>query len=574
VGAGQSSVSRSGRIEFRRGVPISSAQGGLTLQQSKSIDGPLAFYPTRGPEANLDPKFAAVLEQLLSVCRNKGYDFRLSYGLRTPQKQAEYFCQWVKHPPALIDEKANILEQKGAHWLASILLGFRDIKRSKNWVTGQLPGSGWHQWGLAADCYCYRNGKMVTDGGDPVYQFYAEQAARLGLTAGFYFGHKDAGHVQLPSAAGADHIYTWSHIDEVMKARFGEKAVVALIKPSMSATKLSESDSATTPAFAPPRGAEKAVVEGALLPKIPPAATADDIKIKGKSVYGPGNLKFGTLQRLGLFNPGTTTIDQFFQEDPNAFPDVPQSLQRVVRSVSANEGKLEAINTYDNAFLSVGIFQWTAGSTDAAGELAGLLALLKARSPRTFATYFGDGGLDVEMKASPPHCLRYGYLILNGQRLDTANRKGQLRTHLWAYRFWRACHDTEMRRAQLALAMSRIDTFYNKAISGRNGRSVKDYISSEYGVALLLDEHVNRPGHVPKTVMAGVDRFVAESKKEDPAKWTDRDEAAVLTEYLAKRADSGMTDSSARAKRIAACAKSGTLSTQRGSFAQLRPLLA
>ena len=545
----------------------------LELEQSKSIDGRLAFYPTAGPEANLDPKFAAVLEQLLSVCRSKGYNFRLSYGLRTPQKQAEYYCQWVKHPPALIDTKVNMLRQKGAPWLASVLLGFRDTKRTKNWVTDQLPGSGWHQWGLAADCYCYRNGKMVADGDDPVYRFYAEQAARLGLTAGFYFGHKDAGHVQLPSTAGADGIYTWSYIDEVMKARFGEKDIVALTKTSMSATELSESGSATALTFVPPGGAKKPAVESVLSPEIPPAATAGDIKIKGKSVYGPGNLKFGTLSGPGLINYGTTTIDQFFQEDANAFPDVPQSLQRVVRSVSANEGKLEAINTYDNAFLSVGIFQWTAGSGNAEGELAGLLDLLKARSPKTFATYFGDEGLDVEMRALQPHCLRYGYLILNRQRLDTANKKAQLRSHLWAYRFWRACHDTEMRRAQVALAMSRIDTFYTKAIPGRNGRSIKDYISSEYGVALLLDEHVNRPGHVPKVLMAGVDRFVAESKKEDPANWTDRDEAAVLKEYLAERADSGMTASSARAKRTAACAKSGALSIQRGSFAQLRPPL-
>ena len=130
------------------------------MEQSKSIDGRLAFYPTAGPEANLDPKFAAVLEQLLSVCRSKGYNFRLSYGLRTPQKQAEYYCQWVKHPPALIDTKANMLRQKGAPWLASVLLGFRDTKRTKNWVTGQLPGSGWHQWGLSCRARGLRNDRF------------------------------------------------------------------------------------------------------------------------------------------------------------------------------------------------------------------------------------------------------------------------------------------------------------------------------------------------------------------------------------------------------------------------------
>ena len=50
-------------------------------------------------------------------------------------------------------------------------------------VTNALPG-GLASMGLAADCYCYRNGKMVEDGSDPVYKFYAEEATKLGLTAG------------------------------------------------------------------------------------------------------------------------------------------------------------------------------------------------------------------------------------------------------------------------------------------------------------------------------------------------------------------------------------------------------
>jgi hypothetical protein len=116
--------------------------------------------------------------------------------------------------------------------------------------------------------------------------------------------------------------------------------------------------------------------------------------------------------------------------------------------------------------------------------------------------------------------------------------------------------------------MFRVETFYEKSIPSRKGKTISDFISSEYGVALLLDEHVNRPGHVPKILMAGVDRFVANSNKNDPAKWSDADEAAALQEYLEKRATSGMTDSSGRAKKIAAFVESGKLSAKRGSFVQ------
>jgi hypothetical protein len=69
---------------------------------------------------------------------------------------------------------------------------------------------------------------MVENGSDPVYRFYADEAIKLGLTAGYCFGHQDSGHVQGPSAGGAVDVYTWSYIDSVMKARFADKERVAL----------------------------------------------------------------------------------------------------------------------------------------------------------------------------------------------------------------------------------------------------------------------------------------------------------------------------------------------------------
>jgi N-acetylmuramidase/D-alanyl-D-alanine carboxypeptidase len=184
--------------------------------------------PTAAAGFGLDPEFAKTLDKLLLECRAAGYDFRISQGLRTPQKQAEYYCRWSGHPPAKIDAEAHTLTAAGAPWLAAVLLSYRDIARSPKWLTNALPGAGWHQWGLAADCYCYRNGTMVGNGDDPCYKFYADAAIRRGLTAGYYFGHQDSGHVQGPAAAGATAVYTWAHIDQVMKERFGDREDVAL----------------------------------------------------------------------------------------------------------------------------------------------------------------------------------------------------------------------------------------------------------------------------------------------------------------------------------------------------------
>ncbi|MBI2719836.1 MAG: D-alanyl-D-alanine carboxypeptidase family protein [Rhizobiales bacterium] len=410
----------------------------------------------------LDSGFAVKLQQLLDICRQAKLDFRISQGLRTPQVQAQYFCRWEKHPADLIDRKIAMLADNGAPWLASLLNEYRDVPRQKAFLTGQLPGSGWHQWGLAADCYCYRNDKMIENGSDPVYARYAKEAVKLGLTAGYYFKDRDAGHVQNPAEPGADSVYTWSYIDRVMQERFAEKTVVAL---PASAKKALAAASKMRPTTA--------------VSNVPPEAKESDITVSGSSVLGPGGLVFGKLHKLGLYNGGATSIDQFFSYDPGAFPGVSPSLQRVIRSVSINEGKIEAINTWDNAILSCGIFQWTLAAGGEAGELAGLLELLQQRSPTAFQSYFGSLGLTVAMNASPAGALRRGYLVLNGKKLDNAVAKTQMREHIWAYRFWRAAHDTEVRRAQVALAMSRVGAFFGGAIAAAGGKTFADCITSE-----------------------------------------------------------------------------------------------
>lgn len=176
----------------------------------------------------LDTGFASTLQNLLDGCRTQGLDFRISQGLRTPQKQAEYYCQWSKRTPQQVDVAAAKMQKQGAPWLAGLLTAYRDIARTPNWLTDAVPGAGWHQWGLAADCYCFRNGTMVGNGDDPVYTSYANLAQQLGLTAGLYFTHKDAGHVQARPEAWATSIYTWPFIDQTMRARFGDKEAVAL----------------------------------------------------------------------------------------------------------------------------------------------------------------------------------------------------------------------------------------------------------------------------------------------------------------------------------------------------------
>lgn len=299
---------------------------------------------------------------------------------------------------------------------------------------------------------------------------------------------------------------------------------------------------------------------------IPPEAKAADIKVAGSSVRGPGGIVFGKRFKLGMFQIGQTAINTFFDQDPTAFPGLSASIQRVMRAVSVNEGMIEAINTWDNAVLSCSLYQWTVSEGTGEGELPYALSVLKSRAPASFATYFGKVGLDVAVKAPRPFAVGRGYLVLDGKRLDTGALKAPLRSNLWAYRFWRAAHDPEVRRAYVQVAIDRIPVFYHAPIASLGNRTLAHYVTSEVAVAHLLDQHVNRPGHVPKTIAQAIADVAASTGKPDPATWGDAQEGAVIARYLALRHQTSMTDSTARAGRIHDAVKAGRLSDRRGSF--------
>ena len=221
---------------------------------------------------------------------------------------------------------------------------------------------------------------------------------------------------------------------------------------------------------------------------------------------------------------------------------------------------MEAINSYDDAHLSFGIMQWTAGPGDDPGELAALLLRIKAAASPAFDDCFGRFGLDARLEFEGATT---GRLVLNGEVLDSSERMDVLRSIDWAYRFWRAGHHPEVRNAQIAHAQNRIELFANAPASGR---LVRDWFTSEVGLTLVLDEHVNRPSHVPRTLAAALSKLFGPDSP-DPTNWRDVDEQRLIDAYLEERETTSMTDSFLRGQKIVELARAGMLSSARGSFA-------
>ncbi|MDX1942642.1 MAG: hypothetical protein SFU99_18905, partial [Saprospiraceae bacterium] len=90
-------------------------------------------------------------------------------------------------------------------------------------------------------------------------------------------------------------------------------------------------------------------------------------------------------------------------------------------------------------------------------------------------------------------------------------------------------------------------------------------ITSEYGVGLILDNHVNRPGYVQPCIKEAMRR----TGLNNPSTWTSAEERKVIAAYLDIReifGNSPMTDAEKRAKVTKNYLNRGIISDERNSF--------
>jgi LysM repeat protein len=299
------------------------------------------------------------------------------------------------------------------------------------------------------------------------------------------------------------------------------------------------------------------------------------ISVEDKVVYAtllakPEKIFIGRLYRKGLHRIGLQEPETFIANHRERLQEVnmTDSEMNVMFVTSENEGNLDAVNTWDNQFLSFGMFQWSAGSAGKPGELPALLKTVKDRYPDDFQHYWGQFGLDV---LDVGH--KTGWFSYRGKKLFAAADKAMLREPIWAYRFIRAGTDIEVQATQILHAINRLNQFYFVKSSKLDGYTLGDLITSEYGVALLLDNHVNRPGYVHSCVAEALAR--SDMTAGQAHRGGDEEEQLLIRSYLDVRESYGrqpMTDSRQRASVIRGYVVDGIISDRRGSFDSSRRL--
>ena len=152
-----------------------------------------------------------------NVERHHGIQVRSAHMARNPWTQARLWRQ--SRTRERVEQAYRQLEHLGMVWLRAVL---EDVgpQRTGPWLTNALPGQGWHQWGEAIDYFILNpDGSANWDGNHRGYLVLGEEAARLGLTAGYFWKHRDPGHIQMRRERVRD-VYTPSQIDQLMKERW------------------------------------------------------------------------------------------------------------------------------------------------------------------------------------------------------------------------------------------------------------------------------------------------------------------------------------------------------------------
>jgi len=329
----------------------------------------------------------------------------------------------------------------------------------------------------------------------------------------------------------------------------------------------------TTPAVTPAPVTTAPVTPA---PVVKPVAADAEITISGKSVFyrfsnTTEKIFLGTLFKKGISRIGSFNTEHFIKDNAALLASLKLSSSEITTllATSQNEGNLDSINTWDNSYLSWGMFQWTMGQLTDAGELAALLKLISDKQPLAFKPYFGDFGIDIAAGAGDVT----GFITLNNVVQNTDTRKTAFRNNNWALRFALAGKEPAICAVQVLHAINRFNRFYFVPDADFGGLSINNMLSSEYAASLLLDQHVNRPGHVKIVVAAALSQ--AGITAQQLAIGSDADEMRVINKYLSIRRTFGkspMTNSDTRAKVVKNFLDSGLISSAKNSFISNRNL--
>lgn len=227
------------------------------------------------------------------------------------------------------------------------------------------------------------------------------------------------------------------------------------------------------------------------------------------------------------------------------------STQKVIGAIAKVEGSVggkndhggyNAINAYDGVALSVGLFHWNVD------WLWWLLYNYRDSNKQNYDTYIQKYGLGIDGSSSNKLFLVDG--IAHQVHPDHVE---PLRKLKFVYSFVKAAEDPVFQDVQIKVASDWLNLVIGYTV---RDRAIKDYITSEHGLALVLDISVLKgrsSDSIQRAVNIAIGEILSSGIADTPAIWDDAVESRLINALSAsrKRTDiMGQSDAESREAKI------------------------
>ncbi len=243
------------------------------------------------------------------------------------------------------------------------------------------------------------------------------------------------------------------------------------------------------------------------------------------TIYGP--VYWGTMPLDGYAKWADLVSNNTVSEDEKT----------ILIAMSENEGKLDAVQSYDSEIITAGAMQKTI-NPQGYGELPIQIWEFKTVYPEKYACYVENCKWVIEEEKTETVnsagvktiTLKYkaSYDGLTGDALKSKIREGFEKSKFKSKVECKPMEpiinlmkDEDYQKKQITDFIKRLNSALAKTPTGYSTTSISDFTKSNLGKATVLDHDVNRPGHVKNCFGAALDSFFAANPKvsKSPADW-------------------------------------------------------
>lgn len=236
--------------------------------------------------------------------------------------------------------------------------------------------------------------------------------------------------------------------------------------------------------------------------------------------------------------------------------------KQIICVMTENEGKIGAVQSYDSELITAGAMQKTVNPSGE-GELPVQVLKFKNSHPSLYTEYFEGRGWYLDTSGNKPKMYYQSDEWENGEKLEGDALKTSLRKDCSAASFNHVIDCPPVASIACAISTPEYITLQIMDFIERLRRALSTVptgysftagalFKSKLGKALVLDEHINRPGNVADDVGKALDEFFAANPNisKQIATWGSdhtTNENRIITLYGPHR---NMTDASGRYEKL------------------------